>query len=86
MYPPGPRLPPILQTIRYVQARERFMTANTRRYGDTFTLHMVAPYARNLVVFTRPEHVREIFAAAPPISTPGRATASCARCWAITRC
>lgn len=26
---------------------------------------MVAPYARNLVVFTRPEHVREIFAASP---------------------
>ncbi|WP_328713241.1 cytochrome P450 [Nocardia salmonicida] len=65
MYPPGPRLPAIAQTIRYVQARERFMTATARRYGDTFTLRMVPPYARHMVVFTRPEHVREIFAAPP---------------------
>ena len=65
MYPPGPRLPAIAQTVRYVQARERFMTATARRYGDTFTLRMVPPYARHLVVFTRPEHVREIFAASP---------------------
>ncbi|WP_280339985.1 cytochrome P450 [Nocardia neocaledoniensis] len=65
MYPPGPRIPRILQTIRYVQARERFLTAATRRYGDTFTVRMVPPYAHHLVVFTRPEHIREIFAASP---------------------
>jgi cytochrome P450 len=35
-----------------------------RRYGDVFALR-VPPYADNLVVFNRPEHIKEIFAADP---------------------
>ena len=35
-----------------------------RRYGDVFSLR-VPPYADNLVVFSRPEHIKEIFAADP---------------------
>jgi cytochrome P450 len=35
-----------------------------RRYGDVFALR-VPPYADNLVVFSRPEHIKEIFAADP---------------------
>ncbi|MFC4128245.1 cytochrome P450 [Nocardia rhizosphaerae] len=65
MYPPGPRQPPLVQTLRYLQRRERFLTATARRYGDTFTLRLLPPYPHHLVVFTRPEHIREIFAASP---------------------
>ncbi|MCU1643805.1 MAG: putative cytochrome [Nocardia sp.] len=64
-YPPGPRLPVIVQTTLYAKWRGLLLSRAARRYGDVFTLHLVAPYAENLVVFSRPEHIREIFAADP---------------------
>ncbi|MFF0494233.1 cytochrome P450 [Nocardia sp. NPDC004068] len=65
VYPPGPRLPSVVQTVLYNRRRAPFLRAMARRYGDVFTLRMAPPYARHLVVFSRPEHVREIFAADP---------------------
>ncbi|MBB5916403.1 cytochrome P450 [Nocardia transvalensis] len=64
-YPPGPRLPRVVQTLLYTRWRHRYVTAAARRYGDVFTVRMVPPYAENLVVFSRPEHIREIFAGDP---------------------
>ncbi|WP_084529055.1 cytochrome P450 [Nocardia crassostreae] len=63
-YPPGPPLPRALQTAMYAKWRGPLLRL-ARRYGDVFTLHLVPPYAENLVVFSRPEHIREIFAADP---------------------
>ncbi len=65
VYPPGPRLPRVIQTLLYTRRRTRYVTALARRYGDVFTVRMVPPYAENLVVFSRPEHIREIFAGDP---------------------
>lgn len=62
--PPGPRLPRYLQSVLYLKFRERFLPAMHRRYGDVFSLQ-VPPYADNLVVYSRPEHIKEIFAADP---------------------
>ncbi|MFI1916772.1 cytochrome P450 [Nocardia sp. NPDC020380] len=64
-YPPGPRLPRAVQTLMYARWRDALMGRSARRYGDVFTLHLVSPYAENLVVFSRPEHIREIFAGTP---------------------
>ncbi|MFE3187555.1 cytochrome P450 [Nocardia sp. NPDC059240] len=64
-YPPGPPVPRTVQTIFYARWRGAMLRAAARRYGDVFTLHLVPPYSENVVVFSRPEHIREIFAADP---------------------
>lgn len=63
-YPPGSRLPAAVQSILFQRRRAQFLPAMARRYGDVFSLR-VPPYADNLVVFSRPEHIKEIFAADP---------------------
>lgn len=62
--PPGPRLPRYVQSVLYLKFREWFLPAMHRRYGDVFSLK-VPPYADNLVIYTRPEHIKEIFAGDP---------------------
>ena len=64
-YPPGPRLPRLLQTLLYATARPRLLTAMSARYGEVFSLRLLPPYAEHLVVFSRPEHIREVFAGDP---------------------
>ncbi|MFF2550334.1 cytochrome P450 [Nocardia sp. NPDC058058] len=64
-YPPGPRLPRIVQTTLYGKWRGALLRSAARTYGDTFTLKLVPPYSEQVVVFSRPEHIREIFAADP---------------------
>lgn len=63
-YPPGPRWPAAVQSVLFQRHRARFLPAMVRRYGDVFSLR-VPPYADHLVVFNRPEHIKEIFAADP---------------------
>ncbi|MFG1789870.1 cytochrome P450 [Nocardia sp. NPDC049149] len=63
-YPPGPRLPALLQGAWYQLNRQRFISASARRYGDVFALR-VPPFADNAVVFSRPEHIKEIYAGNP---------------------
>jgi cytochrome P450 len=63
-FPPGPRLPAALQTVLFQRHRMRFFPAMARRYGDVFSVR-VPPVAGHLVVFSRPEHIKEIFAANP---------------------
>ncbi|MFD0000200.1 cytochrome P450 [Nocardia sp. NPDC127526] len=49
----------------YAKWRGALLGLAARRHGEVFTLHLVPPYAENLVVFSRPEHIREIFAGDP---------------------
>lgn len=58
--PPGPRLPPLLQTVLFLALRDVTAPRWHRRYGDVFSIH-VAPAGR-AVVLSRPEHIREVFA------------------------
>ncbi|KZS61180.1 cytochrome P450 [Mycobacterium pseudokansasii] len=62
--PPGPSLPPVVQSVLYLKFREWFLPAMHRKYGDVFSLR-VPPYANDLVVYSRPEHIKEIFTADP---------------------
>lgn len=72
--PPGPGWPASLQSIALLRFRHRFVPWAHRRYGDVFTLR-VLPQGRPLVLFTRPEHAREIFAGDPEVFHAGKGNA-----------
>jgi cytochrome P450 family 135 len=72
--PPGPRWPGFAQTTALLRFRHRFVPYLHRRYGDVFTVRMV-PGGRPLVLFTRPEHAKEIFAGDPEVFHAGKGNA-----------
>ena len=72
--PPGPALPGLLQSIGLLRFRHQFIPALKRRYGDVFTVRIM-PEGRHLVVFNRPEHVKEIFAGDPEVFHAGKGNA-----------
>lgn len=72
--PPGPSWPPLLQSAGLLRFRHRFQPHLRRRYGDVFTVRLV-PQGRPLVVFTRPEAIKEIFAGDPEVFHAGKGNA-----------
>ena len=62
--PPGPTSPALLQTWRFLQRSVDTFPGLHAKYGDTFTLR-IKPGPRNIVVFSRPEDIKEIFAGDP---------------------
>ncbi len=72
--PPGPRWPSLLQSIGLLRFRHQFVPAMHRRYGDVFTVR-VMPKGSALVLFTRPEHAKEIFAGDPEVFHAGKGNA-----------
>jgi len=72
--PPGPRWPSLAQTVGLLRFRHRFVPWAYRRYGDTFTVRLL-PGGAPLVLFTRPEHAREIFAGDPEVFHAGKGNA-----------
>ena len=72
--PPGPRLPALLQSMLLMRFRHQFIPAMHRRYGDVFTIRLV-PKASPLVLFTKPEHTKEIFAGDPEVFHAGKGNA-----------
>ena len=72
--PPGPRWPMLLQSAALLRFRHRFVPWLQRTYGDTFTVTLI-PAGRPLVVFTRPEHIKEVFAGDPEVFHAGKGNA-----------
>jgi cytochrome P450 len=72
--PPGPRVPPFVQTLVWAVAPTWVMDQCARRYGDTFTLTF-APSGRKLVMVSDPDAVKTVFTA-PPDVAPSAANAS----------
>lgn len=72
--PPGPRWPVLAQSAGLLRFRHRFVPYLHRRYGDTFTVQIM-PKGRPLVLFTRPEHAKEIFAGDPEVFHAGKGNA-----------
>ncbi len=72
--PPGPRWPSLLQSIALVRFRHRFVPAMHKRYGDVFTVRIM-PKGSALVLFTRPEQAKEIFAGDPEVFHAGKGNA-----------
>jgi cytochrome P450 len=72
--PPGPRWPSLLQSIALVRFRHWFVPRMHARYGDVFTVRIM-PAGSALVLFTRPEHAKEIFAGDPEVFHAGKGNA-----------
>ncbi len=72
--PPGPRLPALLQSMLLMRFRHQFVPAMHRHYGEVFTIRLV-PKGAPLVLFTRPEHAKEIFAGDPEVFHAGKGNA-----------
>src|SRR3954471_4996546 len=72
--PPGPRWPTLVQSIALVRFRHQFVPAMHKRYGDVFTVRIM-PKGSALVLFTRPEHAKEIFAGDPEVFHAGKGNA-----------
>src|SRR3712207_6692285 len=72
--PPGPRWPAMVQTIALFRFRHWFHPWLRRTYGETYTVQLV-PGGRPLVMFTRAEHIKEIFAGDPEVFHAGKGNA-----------
>jgi cytochrome P450 len=69
--PPGPRWPVWAQSVALLRFRHWFHPYLHKKYGDVFTIRLL-PGGRPLVMFTRPEHAKEIFAGDPEIFHAGK--------------
>ena len=72
--PPGPRWPVLAQSVGLLRFRHQFLPYLHRKYGDAFTVRLI-PGGRPLVLFTRPEHAKEIFAGDPEVFHAGKGNA-----------
>lgn len=72
--PDGPKYPGLLQSIALMRFRHTWIPHLHRKYGDVFSIRIL-PEGRWLVVFNRPEHVREIFAGDPEVFHAGKGNA-----------
>ena len=72
--PDGPKYPGLLQSIALMRFRHSWIPHLHRKYGDVFSIRIL-PEGRWLVVFNRPEHVREIFAGDPEVFHAGKGNA-----------
>jgi cytochrome P450 len=72
--PRGPRWPAWAQSVALLRFRHQFVPRMWRRYGDVFTVRIL-PGGRPLVLFTRPEHAKEIFAGDPEAFHAGKGNA-----------
>jgi cytochrome P450 len=61
--PPGPKLPKVIQLYQWVANPMPFFDDCAKKYGDIFTVHL--PQNPPLIVTSNPEHIKEIFTAAP---------------------
>ena len=74
LLPPGPSWPSLVQSVALIRFRHRFVPWAHRRYGDVFTVRIM-PKGAPLVLFTRPEHAKEIFAGDPEVFHAGKGNA-----------
>jgi len=58
--PPGPSLPPVVQTLRWMLRPIPFLERCRRRHGDVFTLRR-GGFGRPMVIVSDPELVRAIY-------------------------
>jgi cytochrome P450 len=71
---PGPRLPVALQTLLFGRYRHRWLPRLRRRYGDTYLIRL-APHRRRLVVISRIQDVRAVFAGSTSVFHAGEGNA-----------
>jgi cytochrome P450 len=67
--PPGPRLPPLLQTVGWWNRALPYLERCRRRYGKRFTLRLLA--TPPFVMLSDVEDLRALFTAPPDVLHPG---------------
>lgn len=67
--PPGPPWPSLLQTVGWWNRPLAFHEGCRRRYGSRYTVRLLG--SPPFVMHADPEHIREIFTAAPEVLHPG---------------
>jgi cytochrome P450 len=72
--PPGPRVPPLVNALRYARDPLRFFPRLRERYGDLFTVSF--PDFRKVVYLAEPSLVRELFTGDPAQLHAGEANAT----------
>ena len=72
--PPGPTWPALAQTVALLRFRHWFHPYLLGKYGDVYTVRLV-PRGRPLVMVTRPEHAKEVFAGDPEVFHAGKGNA-----------
>ena len=72
--PPGPRLPGILQGLRYARDPIGFFARLRRSYGDVFSLSF--PYFGRIVYVADPGIVKQVFTGDPSLFHAGEANAT----------
>src|SRR5881397_3005213 len=72
--PPGPRLPGILQGLRYARDPLGFFARLHRRWGDVFSLSF--PYFGRIVYVADPGIVKQVFTGDPALFHAGEANAT----------
>jgi len=70
--PPGPKAPPIAQTLAWALAPTWLMDRCARTLGDLFTLTFF-PSGMQLVMVSDPEAVKAVFTAPPEVAPSGAA-------------
>src|SRR3954452_426603 len=71
--PPGPRLPPLVQTMDFLFGARRYFDACRRRYGDV--VWMSTAFDRGFVMVFDPDVVKQVFQAPPDRLRAGEANA-----------
>src|SRR3954452_9948940 len=71
--PPGPRLPPLVQTLAFLFGARRYFDVCRRRYGDV--VWMSTAFDRGFVMVFDPDVVKEVFPAPPDRLRAGEANA-----------
>jgi cytochrome P450 len=72
-FPPGPRLPRLVQTLGFLLAPVPFVDACRRRYGDLVTFGTL--FDPRFVMVFAPEHVKQLFRGSPEQLRAGEANA-----------
>jgi cytochrome P450 len=72
--PPGPRVPPLVNALRYARDPLRFFPRVRERHGDVFTVSF--PDFRRVVYLAEPSLVRELFTGDPAQLHAGEANAT----------
>jgi cytochrome P450 len=69
--PPGPALPPVAQTARWIARPTHFMERSRREYGDVFTVRLAG--VGQYVFISDPALVKQVFTASPDQLRAGEA-------------
>src|SRR5437764_1106498 len=71
--PPGPRLPPLMQTLGFIVSPRRYLRWVHRRYGEVVTLSTL--FDSRFVMVFEPEIVKQVFKGSPDQLRAGEANA-----------